>query len=105
MKVTVVTGVVIKRTAPLSFAELCQAVDLQHDLVIEMVEQRLIAPEGQSPENWRFDDTALRRAKIAANFHRDLDVNLEGIALALDLLDKIESLENRIRMLEKLAGN
>lgn len=101
MKVTVVKGVVIEHATPLSFEELCQAIDLQRDLVIEMIEQHLIEPEGHSPNDWQFDNIALKRAKTAANFYRDLEVNLEGIALALDLMDKIEILENRLRMLEK----
>ncbi|WP_423062454.1 chaperone modulator CbpM [Candidiatus Paracoxiella cheracis] len=101
MKVTVIKGVIIERSKPLSFEELCQAVGLRDDLVIEMVEQHLIHPSGHSPEDWQFDDTDLKRAKVAANFYRDLEINLEGIALALDLLEKIEDLQTRIRILEK----
>lgn len=101
MKVKVVQGVIIERSEPLSFTELCHAIALQDNLVIEMVEQHLIVPQGHSQEDWQFDDIALKRAKVAANFYHDLGMNLEGIALALDLLDKIEQLETQIRKLEK----
>jgi len=104
MKIKVVEGVIIERSRPLSFGELCQAIALRDDLVVEMVEHHLIVPEGQSQQNWQFDDIALKRAKVAANFYHDLGMNFEGIALALDLLEKIERLENRIHKLEKFEA-
>ena len=92
----------IESSRPLSIEELCEALHIQSPLIVEMVEYELIEPEGQSPEDWRFDSLCLKRARIAANFYRDLEVNLSGISLALDLLDKIELMQSRIDTLEKL---
>ncbi len=36
---------------------------------------------------------------------RDLGINLSGIALALDLLDKIETLESRLSQFEMSDNN
>ena len=99
--VTIVKGILIERSSPLNLDELAQAIHLRNEMIIEMVEHHLLEPEGQSPTDWRFDDVNLKRAKIAASFHRDLEVNLQGIALALDLLERIEHLEQQLEILKR----
>ena len=44
----------------------------------------------------RFSGEALRRARIALRLQRDLELNLAGVALALDLLDEIATLRRRL---------
>ncbi len=101
MATHIIKGILIERSAPLTLDELAQAVHLRNEIIIEMVEHHLLEPEGQTPDHWQFDDVNLKRAKIAASFHRDLEVNLQGIALALDLLERIERLEQRLQTLER----
>lgn len=98
-----ITGVIIESTQPLSLVELAEAIATDQTVIIEMVEHQLFIPEGDSPHNWQFDSFCLRRAKIALSFYHDLDINLAGISLALDLLDQIEQLEGEVTMLRKLA--
>lgn len=87
----------------LTLVELCTATQLETELVIEMVQIQVLEPVGESPQEWHFDAHNLKRAKTAASFHRDLEINLNGIALALDLLEQIDELEKRIQVLEKLS--
>ena len=94
-------GVIIEQSSPLNLQELAQAVNLKVEIIVEMVEYHLIEPEGNSPKSWQFDDICLKRIKTAASFHRDLEMNLPGIAMALDLLEKIERLEHRLQILER----
>lgn len=101
-KTTLLSGVIIEKDKSISLEEMASAVYLNRQTIIEMVEYHLLEPEGDAPENWRFDSLCLRRAKIAANFYKDLEINLSGIALALDLLDEIEHLNIRVKALEKL---
>lgn len=93
-------GIIVEQSASLNLEEFCQAVHLQTQVVIEMVEHQLIKPEGSAPNSWRFDNACLKRAKIAASFYRDLEVNMPGIGIALDLLERIEYLEQRLQTLE-----
>jgi len=44
----------------------------------------------------------VRRARRAIRLSRDLDVNLPGVGLALELLDELEDLRVRVRALERL---
>ncbi|MBW5802985.1 chaperone modulatory protein CbpM [Coxiella endosymbiont of Ornithodoros amblus] len=100
----IIKGIIIERSSPLKIDELSQAVHLRREIIIEMVEHHLIEPEGSSPTSWEFDNVCLKRAKIAASFYRDLEINMPGIAIALDLLDKIEYLEQRLRTLERFEN-
>lgn len=91
----------VEQFLSLNLEELCQAVHLHSQVVIEMVEYQLIDPKGSTPNSWRFDNTCLKRAKIAATFYHDLEVNIPGIGIALDLLERIEFLEQRLQTLER----
>jgi chaperone modulatory protein CbpM len=45
---------------------------------------------------WQFSGEALRRARLALRLHRDLEVNLAGVALALQLMAEIDGLRRAI---------
>lgn len=97
--IQIISGVIIESTEPLSFDELCHAVQLQDEILQELIEHQIIQPFGKSRTDWRFDSLCLRRARLAASFYHDLDINLAGIGLALDLLDRIEQLERQLKEL------
>lgn len=96
-----IIGVVVEKSQALTLEEFSLATKADKDLIIEMVEYQLLQPEGDKPAQWRFDSVSLRRGRIASSFYRDLEVNMPGIALALDLLDKIEEIQRDIDILQK----
>lgn len=100
-KPTSLTAVTLDRHIELSLMEVCEACGLYTERLIEMVEEGVIEPRGVTPAAWRFDGLALERAQLAVRLQRDLDINLAGAALALDLLDELRSLRQRIRRLEQ----
>lgn len=81
---------------PIHIDELCHVLQTEPDFVVELVELQVLTPQGTSRIEWRFDSYNFKRAKTAASFYHDLEVNLNGIALALDLLDEIERLKKSI---------
>ncbi len=88
----IVTGLVLDEGVKLSLAELCETCKINAELVIEMVEEGVIEPEGVSPASWLFDALALKRLQTALHLQRDLRINLAGAALVLDLLEELEEL-------------
>lgn len=94
-------GVLIEKTEALTLDEFSRVIKVEREFVVQMVEYHVIEPEGKTPQDWRFDSLALKRGIKASSFYRDLEVNLPGIALALDLLDKIENLRRTITIYEK----
>jgi chaperone modulatory protein CbpM len=99
---SVLTGVVLDETTVVTFAELCQSCDVGDDVVAEMVEIGILDPTGGASGDWCFEAAALRRAATAVRLQRDLGINLAGAALVLELLDRIEELEARLRVAGQL---
>ena len=88
-------SIVIDTDSPLTLEQLVTALHAQHDFIYQLIEYELISPMGSGPEDWGFDSNCLRRAKRAHSFYYELEINMQGVALALDLLDQIESLKKR----------
>jgi len=99
-KIITVTGTLISDDEMLSFAELCHAVHTDPELIIQLVEYRVIHPVGKSQADWQFDCVCLKRAKIARNFYHDLEVNLPGIALVIEMMEEIAELESQFARLK-----
>ncbi len=91
-------GELLGEQVELTLDELCRACAVQATLVIELVDEGVIAPVGDVPEVWRFDALHLRRARVAIRLQRDLGVNPAGAALALQLLDELDSLRHQVRL-------
>lgn len=85
----------------LSFAEVCLQTGVAENTVIEIIEQGIVEPIGDSPVEWRFSPAMLIQTKKAVRLHRDLDVNWAGIALAIELLNELEDLQEHNRYLQR----
>ncbi len=97
MSTKILDGVLIDEHCRMSLVEVCHACSRHAEWVIELVEEGVLEPTGVSPEQWRFTPAALQRALIATRLQRDLGINLAGVALALDLLDEIDTLRIQLR--------
>lgn len=94
------TGIVLDEQTELSLNDLCRACSSSAEWVIELVEEGVLEPLGYQQTEWRFTGTSLQKAHTAMRLQRDLGLNLAGVALALDLLDEIDTLQARLRRLE-----
>ncbi len=81
----------------LSLLEVSRYCGVQTDFIVELVAEGVILPQaGGAPQDWRFTQLQLRHAALAWRLQRDLGVNLAGAALALQLLDEVQSLRAQI---------
>lgn len=80
----------------LSLTEVCGICDTRHDTIVEMVREGVVEPLDLRAPEWTFTGRGVTRIRRALRLRRDLDVNLAGAALALDLLDEIEALKRRL---------
>lgn len=101
--VQIISGVIIDDDQTISFTELCTASHADADFIEALIEQELIQPQGKSQADWRFDALCLRRSRLARSFHEELHVNMQGVALALDLLQQIQEMETQLAHLHKLS--
>jgi chaperone modulatory protein CbpM len=99
-----VASEVVEQGTLCTFHELCICCNVDPDWVARLVEQGAIEALGPTRQEWRFTTLALIRVAKAKRLERDLGLNLPGIALALDLLDRLEELRARLRSLHEPAG-
>lgn len=97
----ILEGSVVGHQTLYTLRELCRSGGIHAELIVEMVEIGLLEPQGRDPGEWRFGPQALTRMHSTLRMRRDLEVNLAGAALALDLADEVRRLRGRIRALER----
>jgi chaperone modulatory protein CbpM len=95
-----ITGLILEEQTEFSLDDLCRACAAEADRIIELVNEGVLAPVGKAPDYWRFTGMHLHRARMALRLENDLGVNLAGAALALELLDELDTLRARLRRLE-----
>ncbi len=95
-QITWIEGTVVEDEVHMSIVEISQATRAPEELIMSWVSEGVLSPAGSSPEDWRFSGDSLKRAKTAAHLTHDLELNIPGVALALDLLDEITRLRNQL---------
>lgn len=83
----------------LSLADLCRACgDAPH--TVALIEEGVVVAGTEA----QFPLAALKRLRTALRLHQELQLNAAGAALAVDLLEEIERLRNRVALLEYALG-
>jgi len=100
----VVTGVLLDEQVYYSLKDVCHVCGCQTEWVVALVEQGVLHPSGGTRQMWRFPGSSLHTAMKARRLQQDLDLNLSGVALVIDLLEEIESLRKRLDMLGADGG-
>lgn len=95
-----VGGILLDEQVQYSLEEVCEVCSIQSEWVIALVELGVIQPSGERRRDWRFPGSSLHTAMRARRLQRDLDLNLSGVALVLELLDEIEQLRSRLNAFE-----
>jgi len=98
LNTTWIEASVVENEIHMSIVELSHASRTPQELIMSWVSEGVLSPAGSSPEDWRFSGDSLRRAKTAAHLTHDLELNVPGVALALDLLDEIAQLRARLNL-------
>ena len=87
----------------LSLVEISRCCGVETEAILVLTAEGVLSPQGSNPGEWRFGSADLNRALSALRLERDLGINPAGAALAIDLLDEMQHLRERVRMLEALV--
>lgn len=96
------TGIVLGDQETLTLETLAGLCTVEVDWVVELVEYGALEPLDPARRQWEFPAVVIKRVRTAARLRNDLELGPAGIALALDLLDQIESLRARLHALGML---
>lgn len=99
--IPILTGPILEEQTGITLGELCRSCSVHAELVVQMVEHGILDPSGRDLGEWRFPGDSLRRVHRALRLQRDLEINLAGLAMVLDLLDEVEALRRRVWLLDQ----
>ena len=85
---------------PLSLIDLCRICGSSAEWVIELVEEGILEPEGESRTGWRFESTSITIVRKVQRLQADLRLNMPGVALVLSLADENARLKRHLQLLE-----
>jgi len=91
------SGEIFDERAGLTLEELSRLCAVDVTYIVELVEEGILDVVETDGPRWRFPGSALRRVRTAIRLQRDLEVNLPGVALALELLEELELLRRARR--------
>jgi len=93
----VMTGTLIDDDKLLTLADLCRSCGVPAEVINDMIEYGIIEPSGDTAAHWQFAGGCLWRVTTVVRLQRDLEVNLAGAALALDLIEEVRELRQQLR--------
>jgi chaperone modulatory protein CbpM len=97
LQIISVSGQVFDDDLQINLVEFCQICQINSTEVIEMVQEGVLEPvSGISYQEWCFNSVAIHRLRTAKRLQQDLQINLPGVALALDLLQELEQLRKQL---------
>lgn len=87
--------------------EVCERTHAPENYVIELIRYGIIEPDSSrsvSDTRKYFSHVAVSRIQSARRLQKDLELNLAGVALALDLIEQNRALLDRAHFLERLIS-
>lgn len=88
----------------LSLNELCECCGLEPPLLIELVDIGLITPSVVASDQWRFRTTAVPALHQALRLRRELELDWQGVAVAMDLMAQLRELRQQVDSLQRQLG-
>lgn len=98
--VSVLSGELLDERPALTLEELSRRSGVSAESLVELVELGVVEPKGEGPDAWRFQLISLSRISLALRLEQDLGVNPAGAALAMDLLEELRFLRERLQRLK-----
>jgi chaperone modulatory protein CbpM len=95
------TGEIFEEYAVLSVDELSRLCAVERTYIVELVEEGVLQVAAVEADQWRFAGTALRRARMALRLQRDLEINLPGVALALELIEELDAMRRELQSVRR----
>ncbi len=86
----------------LTLDELCEICQIPEEFVYDLVARVIIFPANDKRGEWVFDMVQLQRIKTVIRLQQDLEINLAGVAVVMDLLDEMERLKAKAALLDRL---
>ncbi|USQ14880.1 molecular chaperone [Legionella lytica] len=97
----ILVGVIIEETKTFTYTEVCHKYNIPKQLLSEMMEHGLFSNASTELEQLKLNQKELHKIESAFRLHCDLGINLPGVVLAIELLEKIEKLNDELDIMRR----
>ncbi len=84
-----------------SLGQVCALLELRAEVICEWVAEGVVRPRGERLSEWRFSQLELERARRARRLQHDFELDSASLPLVLELLNEVQHLRRRLKMLEE----
>lgn len=85
--------------------DLAEAAGVHPELVEDLMEYGLLEPVASDAPDRLFAISAIERVRRIMRLRRDLGVNLPGVAVILNMRERMEQLQTELRRLRRRSGS
>ncbi len=86
--------------------EIVQLLEIDGGFLDALEREEIIAPDAAATEGGEFSEQMLERVRVAYNLVHDLDVNLPGVAIIVQMREDMSGLRHRLEgLLTELKGS
>lgn len=82
-----------------SFEHLAQVSGLAPDTLLDLIDAGVLEPSNQDPANYFFPVSCIVVARTARRLRDDFELDAQGLALAVNLMHRIDTLEAELHRL------
>jgi len=82
--------------------QVCRLCGLDSQELLDWVHEGVAEPRGPESGHWRFSARQVRRVFVARRLKRDLELDTHALPVVLDLIEEVELLRRRVRLLERV---
>jgi len=86
----------------IAWSQFVELTGLHPSFIGELIELGWLDPQRTRQSDYLFRPYDVYRVKKLARLRADLDINISGASIVVDLLERVEFLEKRVRDLEQL---
>jgi len=81
----------------ISLVKLCHSIEIPVEHIFMMVEYGVLEPINYRASHirWRFPADSISKVQTAIRLERDLDLNMAGVALVIELMDELKQLRQQ----------
>ncbi len=100
MTVQITESVWLNASDICSLDHLVQVSGLSNDVLLNLVEAGILEPANKDPDNYFFPASCIVVARKARRLRDDFELDAEGLAVAINLLRRIDKLETQLQALQ-----
>lgn len=89
-----------------SRTEIIKLLEIDDGFVEALEREDIVAPDAPASETGEFSEQMLERVRVAHNLVHDLEVNLPGVAIIVQMREEMSGLRHRLEsILNELRGS